>query len=88
MAPVIEINVGGTFTDAFATDGSGRVTGMKTPSIPPDFSRASATALDELAVTLGTDSRCQPSGSPCITPSGDRKSLTRPTGGPGPHESP
>jgi len=41
MAPVIGIDVG-TFTDAFATDGSGRVTGKKTPSIPPELSRASA----------------------------------------------
>lgn len=57
MAPVIGIDVGGTFTDAFATEGSGRVTGKKIPSIPPDFSRAFGTALDELAVTLGTDSR-------------------------------
>ena len=39
MSYVIGIDIGGTFTDAFAADESGRVAAAKTPSTPPDFSR-------------------------------------------------
>jgi N-methylhydantoinase A len=55
MAYVIGIDIGGTFTDAFAADESGRVAGAKTPSTPPDFSQGFLTVLDELAASLGTD---------------------------------
>jgi N-methylhydantoinase A len=55
MAYVIGIDIGGTFTDAFAADESGRVAAAKTPSTPPDFSQGFLAALDELAATLGTD---------------------------------
>jgi N-methylhydantoinase A len=55
MAYVIGIDIGGTFTDAFVADESGRVAGTKTPSTPPDFSQGFLTVLDELARTLGTD---------------------------------
>jgi len=34
MAYVIAIDIGGTFTDAFAADESGRVAGTKAPSTP------------------------------------------------------
>jgi N-methylhydantoinase A len=57
MAYVIGIDIGGTFTDAFAADESGRVAAAKTPSTPPDFSRGFLAVLDELAVTLGTETR-------------------------------
>src|SRR3712207_2210814 len=55
MAYVIGIDIGGTFTDAFVADETGRVAGAKTPSTPPDFSQGFLTVLDELAQTLGTD---------------------------------
>jgi N-methylhydantoinase A len=55
MAHVIGIDIGGTFTDAFVADETGRVAATKTPSTPPDFSQGFLTVLDELAATLGTD---------------------------------
>ncbi|MBA3523521.1 MAG: hydantoinase/oxoprolinase family protein [Geodermatophilaceae bacterium] len=55
MAYVIGIDIGGTFTDAFAADEGGRVAATKTPSTPPDFSQGFLDVLDELAATLGTD---------------------------------
>ncbi|WP_326835208.1 hydantoinase/oxoprolinase family protein [Amycolatopsis rhabdoformis] len=55
MAYVIGIDIGGTFTDAFAADESGRVAATKTPSTPPDFSRGFLTVLDELAGALEVD---------------------------------
>jgi N-methylhydantoinase A len=57
MAYVIGIDIGGTFTDAFAADESGRVAAAKTPSTPPDFSRGFLAVLDELAAALGTATR-------------------------------
>jgi N-methylhydantoinase A len=57
MAYVIGIDIGGTFTDAFAADEGGRVAAAKTPSTPPDFSRGFLAVLDELAGTLGTGTR-------------------------------
>ena len=57
MAYVIGIDIGGTFTDAFAADESGRVAAAKTPSTPPDFSLGFLAVLDELAATLGTETR-------------------------------
>jgi N-methylhydantoinase A len=53
MAYVIGIDIGGTFTDAFVADGTGRVAGTKTPSTPPDFSQGFLSVIDELAGTLG-----------------------------------
>jgi N-methylhydantoinase A len=55
MAYVIGIDIGGTFTDAFAADESGRVAAAKTPSTPPDFSLGFLAALGELAATLGRE---------------------------------
>jgi N-methylhydantoinase A len=57
MAHVIGIDIGGTFTDAFVADGTGRVAATKTPSTPPDFSQGFLAVLDELAATLGTETR-------------------------------
>jgi N-methylhydantoinase A len=55
MAYVIGIDIGGTFTDAFVADESGKVAGTKTPSTPPDFSQGFLTVLDELSATLGLE---------------------------------
>jgi N-methylhydantoinase A len=57
MPYVVGIDIGGTFTDAFATDEGGRVASAKAPSTPPDYSRGVLDALDELARTLEIDSR-------------------------------
>ena len=55
MSYVIGIDVGGTFTDAFATDENGRVHSAKSPSTPPDFEQGVLNAVDELAVAAGLD---------------------------------
>jgi N-methylhydantoinase A len=52
---VIGIDVGGTFTDAFAADDSGRVYSAKVPSSPPDFSRGVLNSIDALADNIGRD---------------------------------
>jgi len=57
MAYVIGIDIGGTFTDAFVADESGRVAATKSPSTPPDFSEGFMTVLDELAGNLGISTR-------------------------------
>ena len=53
MAYVIGIDIGGTFTDAFAADETGRVAAAKTPSTPPDFASGFLQVVDELAANLG-----------------------------------
>ncbi|MTD55468.1 hydantoinase/oxoprolinase family protein [Amycolatopsis pithecellobii] len=55
MSYVIGIDVGGTFTDAFATDEHGRVHSAKSPSTPPDFEQGVLSAVDELAAAAGLD---------------------------------
>ncbi|QJY48070.1 hydantoinase/oxoprolinase family protein [Pseudonocardia broussonetiae] len=55
MTYVIGIDVGGTFTDAFATDEQGRVHSAKSPSTPPDFEQGVLNAVDELAAAAGLD---------------------------------
>lgn len=55
MSYVIGIDVGGTFTDAFATDEHGRVHSAKSPSTPPDFEQGVLGAVDELAAAAGLD---------------------------------
>ena len=57
MAYVIGIDIGGTFTDAFAADENGNVAAAKTPSTPPDYSTGFLTVVDELAATLSLSSR-------------------------------
>ena len=57
VAYIIGIDIGGTFTDAFAASESGRVAATKTPSTPPDFSQGFLSALDELADLLGVSKR-------------------------------
>jgi N-methylhydantoinase A len=53
VAWVIGVDTGGTFTDAFAADESGRVISAKTPSTPPNFADGFLTAISDLADELG-----------------------------------
>jgi N-methylhydantoinase A len=55
MSYVVGIDIGGTFTDAFATDDAGNVASAKSRSTPPDYSRGVLGAIRELAATLGVD---------------------------------
>ncbi len=57
MAYVIGIDIGGTFTDAVATDDRGAIVVAKTPSTPPDYSEGVVEILHELAGGLELDSR-------------------------------
>ena len=52
MSYVIGIDIGGTFTDAFATDEAGRVVAAKAPSTPSNFSRGVIDTIDELARSM------------------------------------
>lgn len=56
MAYVLGIDIGGTFTDAFATDDEGHIASAKSHSTPPDFSRGVIDVIDQLASDLGLDS--------------------------------
>ncbi|QIN80000.1 hydantoinase/oxoprolinase family protein [Rubrobacter marinus] len=52
MTYVIGVDVGGTFTDAFAADDNGNIVSAKAPSTPADFSRGVLQAVTELANRL------------------------------------
>lgn len=56
MAYVMGVDTGGTFTDGFVADDSGRLYAAKTPSTPPDFSRGFLNVIDELAAVIGVTS--------------------------------
>lgn len=56
LSYVIGIDIGGTFTDAFATDGAGVLAAAKVPSTPPDFSVGLLQVVDELASDLSLSS--------------------------------
>lgn len=56
MTFVIGIDIGGTFTDAFATDEEGRTASAKAPSTPDDLARGVLDAVEELGRTLGLSS--------------------------------
>lgn len=56
MTFVIGIDIGGTFTDAFATDEEGRTASAKAPSTPDDLARGVLDAVEELGRTLGISS--------------------------------
>lgn len=49
MEFVIGVDVGGTFTDGVAIDGSGRIVSAKSPSTPPDYSEGVFKVLEQLA---------------------------------------
>lgn len=57
MKFVIGIDIGGTFTDAFATDTSGRVFSAKSPTTPPDLEQGFLNAIDDLAGEVGVSTR-------------------------------
>jgi N-methylhydantoinase A len=50
---IIGIDVGGTFTDAFAADDGGKVYSAKVPSTPPEFATGVLASIDALAETIG-----------------------------------
>jgi len=52
MTYVIGVDTGGTFTDAFLADETGRVMAAKTSSTPPDFARGFLAAIGDLAAAL------------------------------------
>jgi N-methylhydantoinase A len=51
MALVIGVDIGGTFTDAFASDGGSRIFSAKVPSTPTDLLVGFLDVIDALAVT-------------------------------------
>jgi N-methylhydantoinase A len=53
MSYIVGIDVGGTFTDAFAADEAGRAVSAKAPPTPPDFSRGVSETRRELSNQLG-----------------------------------
>ncbi|WP_041840830.1 hydantoinase/oxoprolinase family protein [Actinoplanes friuliensis] len=55
MAYALGIDVGGTFTDAVASDGADRIVSAKTPTTPPQREIGVLRALEELAHELGID---------------------------------
>src|SRR5690348_17215713 len=52
MTFYIGVDVGGTFTDAFAANEQGQLIAAKTPSTPPDFSRGVLQVIRDLAEQL------------------------------------
>ncbi|QII00313.1 hypothetical protein BH92_10895 [Rhodococcoides fascians A21d2] len=57
MSFVIGLDIGGTFTDAYATNTEGRVYAAKAPSTPPDFEQGFLDAVDDLVVAVGVSTR-------------------------------
>ncbi len=67
MQFIIGIDIGGTFTDAFATDEQARVVSAKSPSTPDNYARGVIDAIDELAsrLKLSTESLLQSTSYIC-----------------------
>ena len=55
MPYALGIDVGGTFTDAVASDGAGRIVSAKTPTTPSHREVGVLNAIEELAGELGID---------------------------------
>lgn len=55
MTFIIGVDIGGTFTDAFASDERGHSFSAKSPSTPPAFAEGVINVLRELAGVVGTD---------------------------------
>src|SRR5882757_5519421 len=55
MTYVLGIDIGGTFTDAFASDDSGATFAAKVPTTPEDLARGVVDAVKELATSIGGD---------------------------------
>ncbi|MEE4598949.1 hydantoinase/oxoprolinase family protein [Streptomyces sp. DSM 41524] len=55
MSSIIGVDIGGTFTDAFIADSTGRTWSAKTPSTPPGYAEGFLNALGELAESDGRD---------------------------------
>ncbi|MGM0362272.1 hydantoinase/oxoprolinase family protein [Streptomyces griseoaurantiacus] len=53
MSYALGIDVGGTFTDAVASDGAGRIVSAKTPTTPPHREVGVMRAIEEIAAELG-----------------------------------
>ncbi|MEV4080844.1 hydantoinase/oxoprolinase family protein [Nonomuraea fuscirosea] len=53
MPYALGIDVGGTFTDAVASDGAGRIVSAKTPTTPPNREAGVMRAIEDLADELG-----------------------------------
>ncbi|MEU0925279.1 hydantoinase/oxoprolinase family protein [Streptomyces malaysiensis] len=53
MSYALGIDVGGTFTDAVASDGAGRIVSAKTPTTPPHREIGVMRAIEDLAGELG-----------------------------------
>ncbi|SPT56837.1 MULTISPECIES: hydantoinase/oxoprolinase family protein [Actinomadura] len=53
MAYALGVDVGGTFTDAVASDGAGRIVSAKTPTTPPNREAGVMNAIEGLAGELG-----------------------------------
>ncbi|MDA0824706.1 MAG: hydantoinase/oxoprolinase family protein [Proteobacteria bacterium] len=57
MAYIIGVDTGGTFTDGFVADETGKLFAAKSPSTPTDFSLGFLNVIDELAVALATSTQ-------------------------------
>ncbi|WP_335979157.1 hydantoinase/oxoprolinase family protein [Streptomyces sp. CA2R106] len=57
MSYALGIDVGGTFTDAVASDGAGRIVSAKTPTTPPHRETGVMRAIEDIAGELGIDVR-------------------------------
>jgi N-methylhydantoinase A/oxoprolinase/acetone carboxylase beta subunit len=57
MAYIVGVDIGGTFTDAFASDENGGAFSAKSLSTPADFAVGMVNALGELADVIGLDLR-------------------------------
>src|SRR3954462_10852509 len=53
MSYALGIDVGGTFTDAVASDGAGRIVSAKTPPTPPHREVGVMRAIEDIAGELG-----------------------------------